>query len=451
MEVSVTEKTWFFRIRDFFVNGMWTVRLKDLPPARAYLLRWLRVFVLAFRGMVKDDCRKRASVLTYYSLLNIVPLFAMVFAIAKGFGLEKLVERQILAMAESARWQTDLTGQLLHFSSALLEQAKGGLIAGLGALMIFYTVITILGKIEDAFNQIWNVRKPRTLARKFSDYIAIMVFAPILFVLSNSVTILVTGKLGAIIRGYAPPGVFVDVLFFLLGFLPYLSVWMLLAMVYMAMPNTRAPVRSSIVGAVVAGTVFQVVQWVYIKFQIGVSSYGAIYGSFAALPLFLVWLQTSWTIVLFGAELARANGHFETFGLRPEYSGMSGAMKKLLMTKVLGHLVQRFERGEEAPAVQEIADRLEIPLILVEETLEYLIASGLAVEVAPKGRASPAFQPGRDIENITVKDVFDAGEQMGTIAVSAIPPDKRQRISAYVEGVSEAMGKPELNFKLKDM
>jgi membrane protein len=146
--------------------------------------------------------------LTYYSLLNVVPVVAVVFGIAKGFGLEKAVEKQILQIADKANWQADVTNQILGFAHSLLEQTKGGLIAGVGVVLLLWTVISILGKIEDSLNDIWEVRKSRTLARKFSDYIAMMVFAPVLFIISSTATVLVASQVKVIVNKIALLGVF---------------------------------------------------------------------------------------------------------------------------------------------------------------------------------------------------------------------------------------------------
>jgi len=436
------------RITDFLGHGMWTVRLRDLSPARALLLRCLRVIVLAVRGFIKDDCQKAASILTYYSLLNIVPLFAMAFAVAKGFGLEKLVRQQILNMAEKANWQSGVTEQLLGFSSALLEQARGGLIAGMGVILLFWTVISIMGRIEGTFNDIWQVSKARTLARKFSDYIAIMVFAPVLFAVSNSVTVVAASRIGDIIKAHVPSGLIVTLVFSLLELLPYVSMWVLLTVLYLTMPNTKVPVRSALVGGIAAGTVFQVVQWVYIKFQIGVASYGAIYGSFAALPLFLVWLQMSWMIILFGAEISHADEHYETFGLEPDYPGISGASRKLLMVRVLHLLVRKFSEGAKPPDVREIADGLEIPIILVRDILADLAAAGLVAQVVNGLRRNPAFQPARSLEMITITDILDAYDRKGVVLPPSPDSPEAAQITACLGEISEDMRKSKGNVSL---
>ena len=439
------------RIILFFNTGIWEIRLKDLSPLKTFFIKYLRIILLASRGFIRDDCQKTASVLTYYSLLNIVPVLAVAFAIAKGFGLEKLIEKQILQMADKANWQADVTNQIISFSHNLLEQAKGGLIAGIGVVLLFWTVISILGKIEESLNDIWEVGKSRTLIRKFSDYIAMMVFAPVLLIISSSATVLVASQLKVIVNKIALLGVFSSVIFFLLNLLPYVSIWVLLTMLYILMPNTRIPLRSAILGGITAGTITQIVQWLYIKFQIGAASYGAIYGSFAALPLFLAMLQMSWMIVLFGAEIAHANEHYETFGFHPDYTRMSVSSKKLLMLRVFHLLTKKFSLGEKPLSAHQIAHTLEIPVRLVRQLLHELSEVGLVVETSKGIKSEVAFQPGRTIENITVKFAMDEYEKYGMTNIPDNPSDEAEKISKYLKEISETAERSPANVRLKEI
>ncbi len=207
-----------------------------------------------------------------------------------------------------------------------------------------------------------RVKKPRTLVRKFSDYLTMMVLAPVLFIISSSVTVLVASQVKGIVQKISLLGAFSSVILFLLNLLPYVSIWALFVLLYLVMPNTRVPLRSGIVGGVAAGTIYQLVQWFYIKFQIGAANYGAIYGSFAALPLFLVWLQLSWTIVLFGAEIAYAYEHRETFGFHPDYSRLSTDSRKVLMLRIFHFLAKKFSKGENPSEPKRTCSHARNPL-----------------------------------------------------------------------------------------
>ncbi len=397
----------------FFNTGIWEIRLRETPHLEGLWIKFLRVILLAAQGFLRHRCQKTAAVLTYYTLLNIVPIVAVAFAISKGFGLEKLIEKQILQISQQANLQPELTHQILTFSHRLLEQAKGGVIAGVGVVLLFWTVVSILGKIEESLNEIWGVKRARGLVRKFSDYISIMVFAPVLLIISGSATVLIASQIKVIMSKIALLGIFSQAILFLLNLLPYVSIWALLTLVYLVMPNTRIPLKSAILGGIVAGTIAQIVQWAYIKFQIGAASYGAIYGSFAALPLFLAMLQMSWMIVLFGAEISFARGHIETYGFHPNYSRLSFAFRRLLAFRVFHLLVQRFSQGESAPTATEISGQLRIPLRLVQQLLEEWMEAGLVVEVTGGIKEPATYQPGRNIESLTVKDIFDAYERRG--------------------------------------
>jgi membrane protein len=439
------------RFLTFFKTGIWEIQLKDLSPIEAFSVKYLRIILLASRGFVRDNCQKTASVLTYYSLLNLVPVVAVAFAMAKGFGLEKLIEKQILQMAEKANWQADITNQIISFSHNLLNQAKGGLIAGVGIVLLFWTVISIMGKIEESLNEIWEIKKSRTLIRKFSDYITMMVLGPVLLIISSSATILLASQVKVIVNKIAVLGVFSKVIFLLLNLLPYASIWVLFTMLYLIMPNTKIPIRSAILGGVAAGTIAQIVQWIYIKFQIGVASYGAIYGSFAALPLFLGMLQMSWMIVLFGAEIANANEHYETFGFHPDYSRMSVSSKKILMLRIFHLLTKKFSLGEKPLSAHQIAHALAIPVRLVRQFLHELSDVGLVVETAKGIKGDVAFQPGRTIENITVKFALDEYEKYGTTKIPDYQSDESEKISRYLKDISETIEKSPANVRLREI
>jgi len=439
------------RILYFFKTGIWEIKLKDLSPLEAFFIKYLRIILLASRGFIRDHCQKTASVLTYYSLLNIVPVVAVAFAMAKGFGLEKLIEKQILQMAEKANWQADITTQIISFSHKILEQAKGGLIAGVGIVLLLWTVISIMGKIEESLNEIWEIKKSRTLIRKFSDYMAMMVFGPVLLIISSSATVLVASQVKVIVNKIAVLGVFSKVIFLLLNLLPYVSIWVLLTMLYLIMPNTRIPLRSAILGGITAGTITQIVQWIYIKFQIGVASYGAIYGSFAALPLFLGMLQMSWMIVLLGAEIAYANEHYETFGFHPDYSRMSVSSKKLLMLRIFHLLTKKFSLGEKPLSVSQIAHALEIPVRLVQQFLHELSDVGLVVETVKGIKDEVAFQPGRTIENITVKFALDEYEKYGITKIPDYQSEEVEKLYKHLKDISETIEKSPSNVRIKEI
>ena len=271
------------KIIDYFHDGLWQSHKEEKnSDIKKFALRYLKIFTLSANGFIKDHGNLRASALTLYTLLSIVPVIAMCFGVAKGFGFEKTLEQQLL---EQVPDQDTMILQLIEMARNMLDSTKGGLVAGFGVVLLFWTVIKVISNIEESFNHIWNVQKPRTMGRKLSDYLSLMLLAPVLIIAASSISVFVQAQLTSLINEFALPGTITAL--HILSYLPMLILWLLFSFLFMFMPNTRVNYSSGIF----AGTVFYILQSLYVSLQIGVSSYNAIYGSFAALPLFLVWLQ----------------------------------------------------------------------------------------------------------------------------------------------------------------
>ena len=159
------------RIIRFMKTEIWRFRERDLSRSRWFLVRYVRIIILSLRGLIEDKCQLRATSLTFYSLLSVVPVAAMIFGIAKGFGFEETLRKQLL---EKLEVQEEVVTQIIGFAHTLLENTKGGLIAGIGVIILFFTIIKLLSNIENSFNDIWGVKKARSLGRKISDYLSLM-------------------------------------------------------------------------------------------------------------------------------------------------------------------------------------------------------------------------------------------------------------------------------------
>lgn len=403
------------KAENFIKTDIWRIRISSLPFGRSFLLKQLRVLILSVRGFDEDKCILRASALTFYTLLSIVPVAAMAFGIAKGFGFEKVLEKQLF---DAFAGQQEVVTQVIEFARSLLENTKGGMIAGIGLALLFWSVIKVLGHIEASFNEIWEIKTSRSFGRKFSDYLSIMMISPVLVIMSSSVTVFISTQIKLITEQIALLGFFSPLIFFLLKFLPYCIIWILFTMIYIIMPNTRVSFKSGLISGVIAGTIYQIVQGLYILSQIGVARYNAIYGSFAALPLFLIWLQLSWFIVLFGAEISFANQNVDTYEFEPDSKKASPAFKKLLTLQITHFLVKGFINGDKPQTDEQISRKLEIPIRLVHEILFDLLNSGILVNTATDTFKQSAYQPGIDPGRLTIKYVVDAIEKRG---VNSIP------------------------------
>lgn len=431
----------------FLKEDVWRIRGKDLRPPHSLLLRSIRILLLSIRGIMQDKAPLRASALTFYSILSVVPVVAMIFGIAKGFGFEKNLEKMLMRSLEG---QEEIVERILAFSHALLDSVKGGFVAGVGLLVLFYTIIKILSNIESAFNDIWGIKKSRGLGRKVTDYLSIMLIGPVLFVLSSSVTVLVSSGITRVVEGISYLKVVSPGVSFLLGFLPYLSLWILFSFVFIFLPNTKIKLASGVLGGVIAGTLYHIFQWGYIHLQIGVAKYNAIYGSFAALPLFFIWMQLSWLIVLLGAEIAFAHQNVETYEFEQDCLTVSHSFKKLLSLWVIQRLVRNFVELKKPWAAGRISHELEIPSRLVNKILHDLVSAGLVSEVR-LDETGVGYIPGRDPEGMSVQRVIETLEDFGSESIPVAKSESLTRLSETLTAFKALVeGSPE-NRKLKDL
>jgi membrane protein len=432
-----------------FIKGdIWRIRLQDLPRKKSFFIKQLRIFLLSIRGFDEDKCQLRASALTFYSLISIVPVAAMAFGIAKGFGFEKLLEKQLL---EQLSGQEEVVLRIIDFANTLLANTRGGLMAGVGIIILFWAVIKVLGNIEDSFNDIWGIKESRTLGRKFGDYLSVMLLCPVLVILSSSVTVFITTQVTLITEKVDLLGVVSPLIFFVLKLLPYCLIWVLFTFIYVFMPNTKVRFSSGLLAGIMAGTIYQIIQWAYIAFQVGAARYNAIYGSFAALPLFLIWLQLSWLIVLFGAEFAFAHQNVDTYEFEPDSLHISDHFKKLLSLQVCHLLVVNFAKGEKPSTAAEISHKMDIPIRLVHQILYELAESGIVSDVTTSESREVAYQPARDINSLTVKFVIEALERRGMDTIPIARSAEFEALSATMESFSDMIKSSPENKLLKDL
>ena len=436
------------RVIGFLKMDVWRVREVELSRPKSILLRSFRILVLSLRGLTEDQCQLRASALTFYSLLSIVPVVAMIFGVAKGFGFEKALQAQILERLEG---QEEVATRVIGFAQALLEDARGGLIAGIGLVVLLWTVIKVLSNIEGSFNDIWGVKKARSAGRKVSDYLSLMIICPILLVMSSTVTVLIASQIEIVVQKIDLLGAVSPAIFFMLNLLPYCVLWVLFTFIYMFMPNAKVGFISGALAGVIAGTSYQLFQWGYINLQIGVARYNAIYGSFSALPLFLVWLQISWLIVLFGAEISFAHQNVATYEFEPDCRKVSPSFKRLLTLRIVHLLVRHFSEGDNLWDETRISRSLEIPIHCVRQILDDLVEADILSGVSLKDDRTVVYQPARDTDVMTIKYVLDTLERKGVDNIPVAQSPELKKISECLGTFEALIENSPANLCLKDL
>jgi membrane protein len=443
-------KDWITRAVAFITTDIWRVRLEDLPFGKSFLIKQLRILILTVRGFDKDKCFVRASSLTFYTLLSIVPVAAMLFGVAKGFGFEKILRKELFERF-SGEAQQEVLAKVIEFAESMLGATKGGLIAGIGLIVLFWSVIKVLGYIEASLNDIWEIKENRTWGRKFSDYLAVMIISPLLIIVSSSATVFITSQITQLTNQIKLLGMISPFIFLSFKLIPYVLIWILFSVIYILMPNTKVNLKAGIVAGIIAGTIFQIVQWGYISFQVGTARYNAIYGSFAALPLFLMWVQISWWVVLFGAELTHASQNVGTYEYEPDSNKISLAFRKVLILHITHLLIKNFENGDRPLIDSEISNRLKMPIRLVHNILHDLVQSRVVAETRIRESQEFGYQPARDIQTLTIQFVIDAIEQNGTNSIPITRNEEFGALSAAIEKFREEMKASPANKLLKDI
>ncbi|MFH1023038.1 MAG: YhjD/YihY/BrkB family envelope integrity protein [Planctomycetota bacterium] len=390
------------RARQFFEATLWDADLAEMPPWRAFAWRRLRVISLAVKGFLENRGPLRASALTYTTLLALVPLLAFIFAVAKGFDARNKLETWILARAGQSTPEIHaVTQEIVRAVGKYLDETRTGALGTLALVFLIYSVIRTMGTIEDSFNDIWGVRKSRTLARKFSDYLSVLAVAPLLVLTALGLTTTLSSF--RFVQYLYSLGHFSVALEFAAMLVPYAAVWVAFIFLYKFMPNTRVKFSAALAGGVVGGTLWQIFLLGYIHLQIGVSAYNKIYASFAAIPIFLVWLYMSWVIVLVGAEVAWAWQNAARWRFEHRFPAASVADRELAAVRMMAEVCGRFDTGETPPSTEEMALHLRLPLPLARDILDRLAAGHL---LAPAAEPREGWLPARPPDRIRVAEVL---------------------------------------------
>ncbi len=394
------------RLSDIITFFTDTVFRKGAGEYRNPVARWaVRQYKLLFytvQGLSSHGTMVRSAALTFYTLMSLVPVVALVFAVVKGFGLAEGLEQNLYEVLPQS---PEVIDYVVGFAQKALARTQGGWVALVGVLTLFWAVIKVFGSIEDAFNNIWEVRSTRSAARKYGDYIAVVVVAPILWVISSSM-----GNYAAEILGVAGS----PALEVLSRAGSLVVAWVMFTFIYVVLPSTKVRFTAALTAGVVAGTAFVLFQWGYVYLQRWMTSYNAIYGSFAALPLFLLWMQISWEILLLGGELSFAYQNVARFDEERESLLVSYDCRRKLMVGVMVLVSRAFRDGRGAVSFSEIRDRLDVPTRIMNNILYTLVQARMLNEIRTEGTDYDLeYAPARDISTLRVYDILSAVDSHG--------------------------------------
>ncbi|MEI8085458.1 MAG: YihY/virulence factor BrkB family protein [Paludibacter sp.] len=395
------------RLYNFIRFDIWRITEYELSKTRKFSYRFIKTIILALRGFVVEDLNVKASALTYSILFAIVPLFALIIAIGKGFGVEKLIED---SMQGTFIGQANMIPTVMGFVERYLESTQGGLFIGIGLAILFWSVMNFFMQVERAFNKIWQVKKSRSIIRQFTTYFSAILIIPLLIVLSSGFTIFINTALSkSFLFDILSP-----LVRFILKFSPFFIDWVIFTVMYMIIPNTRVRFFNALIAGIIAGSAYQTFQILYIHGQVYLSRYNVVYGGFAAVPLLLLWLQISCLIVLLGAEISYASQNIQNFDYEVDTNNMSIRYKNFLTLFITHIIVKHFEEQKPPLSSEDIAIQYKLPIRIVNQILAKLVAVAVLIEVYSEDSKTKLVQPAIDINQLTVNLLFSKIENHGS-------------------------------------
>ncbi len=389
------------RIIHYISYDIWRIT-DEISGIKIVYINSIKSLILAIRGFINEHLQTKASALTYSTLLAIVPLLAVLLGIAKGFGFQNIVRTTLFDYFPGHQMELE---KAFVFVESYLDQAQGGVILGIGLILLLYTVVNLVSTIEETFNEIWQINKSRPWIRKVIDYMALFIISPVLLISASGISIFISTLKNSFLEQYV---FFTPIVEVILNIIPYIFTSLAFAGLYIALPNTKVKFINGLIAGVIAGCAFQFFQVVYISGQIWVSRYNAIYGSFAALPLLLLWLQLSWLICLFGAELSYASQNVQKFSFERDSTQISRRYKDFLILLITTLIVKRFAKGEKPYTADELSVMYKIPIRLTTDILYQLTNLGIISEVMiGNDNRVIYYQPAIDINKITIGYLFN--------------------------------------------
>lgn len=431
------------QIQHFFTDSLWLIDERSLPLPKRWGIGLLKRATVAVDSYLEGNVTNQASSLTYSSILATVPILAIIFAIGRGFGYGNLIEEQI---REQLSMNQEFADIILNFINSYLAHTQSGIFVGVGLLLLLYTLIQLTSNIEFTFNSIWQVKTSRNIYRRITDYLSVFILLPILMVVTSGFSIFML----TVANSLPNFQVLDSTVRFILSVSPHLLSGLAFTALYMYMPNTDVRFTCAVFPGMLAGIAFQSVQYFYIHSQIWVSSYNAIYGSFAALPMFMLWLQVSWNICLFGAVLSYANQNVKDYGAAREVRNISRRYHDFLMILIASKVCKRYEKGIIPYTPQGMAAECSIPVYLATNLLTELCNIRILTEAYNPNDKQIGYIPAQAISRLTVDMVLSRIDTHGNEKFSTRPEGTQEQWEA-INRIRTRCLQPEEEVLLKDL
>lgn len=405
-------------------SGVWRDASKSMK------VRIIKTLNLCVHTFLDSNLQKQAASLVYSTLLAIVPAFALLFAIGRGFGLQNTLTDEIYRFFPA---QSQAIKTAMGFVDSYLNQASQGLFVGVGIVMLLWTLISLLSSIEEAFNSLWGVKVGRNLYRKVTDYTAICLLVPILMACSAGINIFMATAVNTVF-GHS---MFSPIGNFLLDCAPFFLCCIAFTISFLIIPNTKVRLKYAAISGLICGIAFQLVQTLFINGQIYVAKYNAIYGSFAFLPLMLVWLQLSWLILLFGCTLTFSLQNIFHFTFSEDTANVAPHYMRKITVVIAAIIAGRFISGKKPYTAGDISVKFGLPIRLIIRIIESMYSAGLIYYVEGKAEER-ALTPAVELSNFTVGMLLARMEEVGDNDFIPYFGRNYEKVISVVDGISHA-------------
>ncbi|MBI5739321.1 MAG: YihY family inner membrane protein [Nitrospirae bacterium] len=389
------------KLTDFFSRGLWEMDTGALGKFKSFLVKSLRLCSVALKEFTEGQLTLRAMGLVYTVILAIVPVLAISFSVLKAFGVHNqiMVPYLLEFLAPLGEKGEEITAKIAGF----IENMQVGVLGSLGFVMLIYTFLSVIQKVESAFNYIWMVKRARSFRRRFSDYTSVLLIVPVLIFSAAGLTASFMSH--AFVQKLMRIEVFGPFFYLAARVTPYIIISGVFTFLYIFLPNTRVNFRSALFGGVLAGILWQTAGWGFTYFVVSSTQYAAIYSGFAVLVMFMIWLYVSWLILLVGAQISFYHQYPQFLSIKKEVFHFSNRLRERTAVLIMYLISYDYYYGRHSWTLNSLVARLNLPVDAVHDVITLLVRNELLIET---GTDPPGYLPARDIENIPLRDIFNA-------------------------------------------
>lgn len=377
----------------YVTTGVWS------DKRRTWWINTLKVINLSVQSFLNRDIQSQACALTYRTMLAVVPALALLLAIGRGFGMQEFLQAELFKLFPA---QHVAIRYAMNFIESYLAQSSEGVFVGVGILFLLWTLISLISSVEDTFNLIWSQKTGRNIWRKLSDYTAMLLILPILMICAGGISLLLSSTLNAVFHfSFLTP-----VVSLILEGTQWLMTFLVFTAAYMLIPNTKVKFKYAFVAGCLSGMGFLVLQWLFVTGTLYVTRYNAIYGSFAFIPLLLLWMQLAWMICLAGAVICYSWQNVFAFSLAREVNTISNHYRDKVTVAITAAIARRFvDRSGPATALY-LMDTFDLPAQLVTTVTDRLVAAGIcSIVLMPDQKDVYGYQLAVDPDTLTIGEL----------------------------------------------